>query len=264
MQYDPDLSYAAHAAVPSRQRGVGFASISGRERGLSALIGAGLLGLGLKRGGLSGLALIGAGAALGARAATGKCPVTGLFSPPDEVLRVAEERRWHDAAVVSRAVTINRPRAELYRVWRDFTRLAEFMENVKAIEVLNARRTRWTVAAPGGRDVRWEAVVTEDLPDQRIAWETAPGADVKSAGWVEFKDAPAGRGTEVRALIVYEPPFGKLGRVVAKIMQREPQVQARRDLRRFKQLMETGEISTSRSPIAASTPEGSLRDRLHA
>jgi uncharacterized membrane protein len=93
--------------------------------------------------------------------------------------------------------------------------------------------------------VEWDARITEDVEGELIAWESVGDADVRNTGRIEFRDAAPGRGTVVFATIVYDPPGGKLGQMIAKLMQREPKMQARRDLRRFKQLMETGEVSTS-------------------
>ncbi|WP_076070333.1 SRPBCC family protein [Sphingomonas montana] len=158
--------------------------------------------------------------------------------------------------IMARAVTINRPRAELYAYWRDFANLATFMENVERIDVTDDRRSHWVVAAPAGKSVEWDAIVTEDRPDALIAWETAPGADVPNSGRIEFADAQGGRGTVVTATILYDPPAGIVGKIVAKLFQREPAIQARRDLRRFKQLMETGEISTNAmNPAQAAAKE---------
>ncbi len=155
------------------------------------------------------------------------------------------------AATSIRAAMINRPRLELYDYWRDLANLPSFMENVKAVEVLEPGRSQWTIAGPGGMDVDLVSEITEDIPGERIAWTSSEGSDVDHEGWIAFKDNPFGRGTEVRLFISYDPPAGALGKVVAKVLQREPRVQARRELRRFKQLMETGEISTSKAPDAA-------------
>lgn len=144
-----------------------------------------------------------------------------------------------------KTVTINRTRQDLYDFWRDFTRLPEVMDNVVSVERLDDRRSRWTVKAPGGGTVEWTSVVTEDEPGQLIAWTSEDGADVPNSGRIEFRDAPGGRGTWVTATILYDPPAGIIGKVVAKMFQREPAIQARRDLRRLKQLMETGEIATA-------------------
>ena len=107
------------------------------------------------------------------------------------------------------------------------------------------------MAAPGGAEVEWTSEITDDVPGERIAWKTVEDADVEHCGWIEFRDGPFGRGSEVRAFVSYDPPAGRLGKLVAKVMQREPRVQVRRELRRFKQLMETGEVSTSKAPDAA-------------
>ena len=147
-------------------------------------------------------------------------------------------------SLVGRAVTINRPVAELYAYWRDFSNLASFMENVVSIETLDAKRSHWVVKAPAGRTVEWNAMVTEEAENSFIAWASEEGADVPNSGRIDFRDAGA-RGTVVTATIMYDPPLGVVGKVIAKLFQREPAIQARRDLRRFKQLMETGEIATA-------------------
>ena len=142
------------------------------------------------------------------------------------------------------AVTINRPTSELFAYWRDFTNLSTFMENVERIDALDDRRSHWVVKAPAGRTVEWDAVVTEEAKDSFIAWASEEGADVPNSGRIDFRDAGA-RGTIVTATILYDPPAGTVGKLIAKVFQREPAIQARRDLRRFKQLMETGEVATS-------------------
>ena len=142
-----------------------------------------------------------------------------------------------------RSVTINRPVAELYAYWRGFGNLSTFMDNIVEISAIDDKRSHWVVKAPGGRVVEWDAVVTEERENEYIAWVSEEGADVPNSGRIDFRDAGA-RGTVVTATILYDPPAGVVGKVIAKLFQREPAIQARRDLRRFKQLMETGEIST--------------------
>ncbi|MGK2908403.1 MAG: SRPBCC family protein [Sphingobium sp.] len=150
-----------------------------------------------------------------------------------------------DDSVVIRTVTINRPREELYAYWRDFTNLPTFMDNVQRIDILSPDRSHWVVKAPAGKTVEWDAQVTEDIPGTCIGWQATKDADVPNSGRVEFRDAQGNRGTIVTATIAYDPPAGVVGKVIAKLFQREPAIQARRDLHRFKQLMETGEISTA-------------------
>lgn len=142
----------------------------------------------------------------------------------------------------ARAVTINRPVGEVFAYFRDFANLPSFMDNVERIRVLDDARSAWEVKGPTG-NYEWIARITEEVPDRLIAWTSEPGADVTNSGRVEFRDAGP-RGTVVTATILYTPPGGIIGKAIAKLFQREPAIQARRDLRRFKQLMETGEIAT--------------------
>lgn len=152
------------------------------------------------------------------------------------------EDRGH--SLTACATTIRRPAAELCAWWRDFSNLAGIMENVERIEVIDTTRSHWVVKAPGGATVEWDAVVTEEEEGRLIAWASAEGADVANSGRITFDDAGA-RGTVVTATILYDPPAGVIGKLVAKLFQREPAIQARRDLARFKQLMETGEVATN-------------------
>ncbi|HVF94135.1 MAG TPA: SRPBCC family protein [Sphingomonas sp.] len=146
--------------------------------------------------------------------------------------------------LVGRSVTINRPIGELFAFFRDFANLPTFMENVERIDVLDAKRSHWVVKGPAGKSYEWDSLVTDEAENGFIAWASQPGADVANSGRVDFRDAGA-RGTVVTATILYDPPGGVIGKFIAKMFQREPAIQARRDLRRFKQLMETGEIATS-------------------
>jgi len=150
----------------------------------------------------------------------------------------------HGDHLIGRTVTINRPREDLFTYWRDFANLPSFMDNVVRIDTLSPTRTHWVVKAPAGRTVEWDATVTDEREGEYIAWASDEGADVPNSGTITFRDA-GDRGTIVTATIVYDPPAGVVGKIVAKLFQREPAIQARRDLRRFKQLMETGEVATA-------------------
>jgi uncharacterized membrane protein len=183
--------------------------------------------------------------------AYGDAPLSAAKNPDPSAL--------HDFAIdgdksdelIGRTVSINRPRAELYAFWRDLENLPLFMENIQSVTVADPIRSHWVVAAPGDRKVEWDSIITADEADSVIAWTSADGASVRNSGRIEFRDSTNGRGTLVTATIVYDPPGGSVGKALAKLFQREPNIQARRDLRRFKQLMETGEVSTSEPPYAA-------------
>lgn len=142
------------------------------------------------------------------------------------------------------AVTINRPAADLYSFWREQPNLAQVMENVISIEPVDGHSARWTVKGPAGTTVSWVAVITEDEPGHHITWQSTPDSQIANSGRIEFREADQ-RGTVVRATIAYDPPGSTPGKLAAKLLQREPRIQTRRDLHRFKQLMETGEISTA-------------------
>jgi uncharacterized membrane protein len=164
--------------------------------------------------------------------------------PHDDAPVVASKIASGDRELVARAVTINRSAHELYAFWRDFPNLARIMENIVSIETRDDRTSHWVVKGPGGSIYEWDATVTEDVPGREISWQSDSAADVANSGRVTFREVE-GRGTVVTATIAYAAPLGAVGKVVAKVLQREPNVQARRDLRRFKQLMETGEIATN-------------------
>jgi uncharacterized membrane protein len=156
-----------------------------------------------------------------------------------------------DDVLVGRSVTINRPRQELYDFWRDFRNLPIFMENIESVVMLDPLRSHWKVKGPAESTVEWDSIITDDIPGEVIAWTSAEGASIPNTGRIEFRDSSNGRGTVVTVTIAYDPPATRLGALIAKAFGREPKIQARRDLRRFKQLMETGEVPSSEPPAAA-------------
>jgi uncharacterized membrane protein len=166
--------------------------------------------------------------------------------PPDDAPGFTGRRGFGAYDVVGRSVTINRPREELYAFWRDFQNLASFMENIVSVKPSGDKgRAVWTIRAPAGRTVEVETEIVREQPGELIAWRSVAGSQIDTEGRVTFKDAPGERGTRVSVRVAYKPPAGELGRLVAKLFQREPEVQARHDLKRFKMLMEAGEIATS-------------------
>ncbi len=173
------------------------------------------------------------------------------YTPADALKHAADKGEFKGHQVAKRAVSIRRDRRELYDHFRRFSNLAGFMENIERVDELDATRSHWVVKAPAGQTVEWDAVVTEDRPGELIAWVSEPGADIVNSGAVEFRDAPHGRGTEVHATLVYDAPGGEFGKLIAQLFQHEPGQQAKRDLRRFKMLMEAGEIATTDYPDAA-------------
>ena len=144
-----------------------------------------------------------------------------------------------------RSITVARPVEEVYAFWRNFENFPQFMRHLESVSDIGGGRSHWVAKAPAGKEVQWEAELTEDVPNERISWRSVEGSDVYNAGTVSFQPAPGNRGTEVRVLLEYHPPFGKLGSKVAKLFREEPGQQVQDDLRHFKQVMEVGEIVLS-------------------
>ena len=179
-------------------------------------------------------------------AATAGIAALDLWSALGASRRAASRRHPYEYAVeAKRAITVNRSREEVYQAWRDLRNLPRFMQNLEAVEMTGENRSHWVAKAPAGTSVEWDAQITDDQPNERISWRSLPGSQVENAGSVRFTTAPGERGTEVHVEIRYTPPAGKLGAVVAKIFGKDAGQQMASDLRRFKQVMETGEIARS-------------------
>lgn len=141
-------------------------------------------------------------------------------------------------SVVTESVIINKPPREIYDYWRNFTNLPKFMDNIRSVRKLDEKRSHWVIKAPAGTSVAFDSRVTEDVPGRAIAWESEEGASVPNRGRVEFVETASGSATNVRVTISYDAPAGAAGRMIAKLFQREPSVQAREDLARLKRLLE--------------------------
>jgi uncharacterized membrane protein len=141
--------------------------------------------------------------------------------------------------------TIRKPRHEVYARWRDFAALPGFMYHLESVDVLDDRHSHWVAKAPAGRTVEWDAEIVDDVPGERIAWRSVGKAAVDNRGSVTFTDAPADQGTELRVELEVTPPGGPLGALVAKLFGEDPRQQIKDDVRRFKQIAETGEVVRS-------------------
>jgi uncharacterized membrane protein len=158
---------------------------------------------------------------------------------------IQQKRQSSTGVHVTQSLTIKRPRNEVYGFWHNFENLPRFMAHLESVQVLDNNRSRWKAKAPAGTTVEWEAETIEDRPNELIVWRSLPDATIPNYGLVRFKDAPGNRGTEIQVDLRYQPPGGKLGSLIAKLFGEEPEQQVKGDLRRFKQVMETGEIVLS-------------------
>lgn len=198
----------------------------------ASLIGGGALVLtGLRQGSLRGALMAIAGGGLVYHGTTQKS--------------LSEQAGTNQNMKVEKTVTINKSAAELYHFWHKFENLPTFMKHLKSVKVFNETRSHWIANAPMGASVEWDADIIRDEENKLIAWASVEGADIDNSGFVRFTPAPGGRGTEVKVVIEYNPPGGAVGAALAKLFGEEPEQQAGDDLRRFKQLMEAGEIATT-------------------
>ncbi|MBE9167491.1 cyclase [Pleurocapsales cyanobacterium LEGE 06147] len=207
------------------------------ERWGSLITGGALVLMGLRKRSLRGTLLALAGGGLAYHGATGQKSLKDT---------VSEAAGLEKNIQVEKTVTIfNRSPEELYQFWRNLENLPSFMKHLKSVRAIDKTRSHWIANAPLGENVEWDAEIIEDRENQLIAWASVEGADIENSGFVRFKPAPPGRGTEVKVVMEYNPPGGRLGAAIAKLFGEEPEQQIGDELRRFKMLMEAGEIATT-------------------
>ncbi|WP_166670778.1 SRPBCC family protein [Olivibacter sp. XZL3] len=137
---------------------------------------------------------------------------------------------------------INKPREELYKYWRNLANLPTFMEHLKSVTVHDNNRSTWIAELPGShREITWDAEIVKDEPNKLIGWQSLTNPFISSAGKVVFKDAPKNQGTELTVVFSYRPPSGIVGEGMAKLLNRSFAHMIRNEVRRFRQMMETGE-----------------------
>lgn len=223
------------------------------ERWLSVLGGTALAVYAVDRRGARGALLALAGAELVRRGVTGHCMVydalgvtterDGVLPHHDEPASRAAVLQARHAIKIERSVTVNRTPAECYATWRDPSNLPRFMQYLEEVARLDDTTARWRMRLPGDRVIEWTAVVFNDLPNELIAWKSTTDADIANAGSVHFRAADGGRGTEVRLVMEFEPRGASMmPHAVARVLGHAPDARVQEDLRRFKQLMETGEV----------------------
>jgi uncharacterized membrane protein len=227
-------------------------NISGAERVASVIAGGLLAYTGMKRKSVAGYALAAIGGDLVRRGATGHSFIY-------EALGVRTAKRGQGANVsvpyelgvrVDKTVTVNRPRPEVYAFWRKLENLPRFMEHLESVKVMDDKRSHWCVKGSAAKSYGWDAEIVMERENELISWRSLEGAEVNNAGSVQFRDAPGGRGTEVKVELQYDPPAGAVGALLAKLFGKEPGDQIEEDLRRFKSIMETGEVAkTQGQPV---------------
>lgn len=220
-------------------------NVGDNERRLSLVGGALASILGLRRGGLMGVLMTGLGAALMYRGATGHC---GMYARMGRSTASQSDRGLFGSMTSSApprmraSVTINRDRGEIYSYWRDFSNLARFMRYIEEVRPAPDGRSHWVAEVPMAGRLEWDSEVTADEPDERIAWRSVEGSEIETTGEVRFRSSPYG--TEVEVEMSYQPP-GAAGAVAARLVRSLTQTMLREDLRRFKRMMESGEVPSA-------------------
>jgi uncharacterized membrane protein len=254
--FEEDLAStrAATRGAAQSARPEGFVNVGQTERRVSTIAGGALAVFGLSRGSLPGLLLAGLGGAMVFRGLSGHCHAYKALGIDTNHDAPAEPHEYFEHGVhVEQLVTVMKPADELYRFWRNFENLPRFMSHLESVQVLDDRRSRWTAKGPAGSNVTWDAEIINEEDGRLIAWRSLQGADVDNAGSVRFIESEGGRGTQVRVVLDYIPPAGGVGAWVARMFGEDPSTQIKDDLRRFKQLMEAGEIPTTEGQSSATS-----------
>jgi uncharacterized membrane protein len=229
------------------------------ERWLTVAAGGALAAYGLKRRDAQGGLAAVAGAALLYRGGTGHCNLYEAFGvnragngqaaiadvDSDTRAQLGGRRGVH----VEESVTINRPVGEVYRFWRNLENLPRFMDHLESVATREEGISHWVAKGPAGLKVEWDARIINEVENNVIGWQSLEGSMVSTAGSVNFEETP--RGTSVRVHFQYNPPAGKLGAAVARLFGEEPNQTVREDLRRLKQILETGEVPTTEGQPSA-------------
>ena len=216
-------------------------NVSNLERGLSLIGGAALVLYGLRRS-LGNLSLMLGGGALIYRGLTGHCAAYQALG-----VNTVYRDTGHGIALRG-TITVNKPTAEVYRFWRHLENHPRFMRHLESVVSTNGKRSHWVAKALLPAPIEWDADIIAERENALLSWRSLPGADVDNAGTVRFRELPNGRGTEVRVRLEYAPPGGIVGVAVANLFRSLTEQQLKEDLRRFKQIIETGETPTADHP----------------
>ena len=224
------------------------------ERLASAITGGALAVYGLRKRSAGGLCLTLAGTALLHRGVTGHCNTYQLLGVTTNNTTSDEEAPVARDVHVEKAIVIDKSPEELFSFWHRFENLPSFMKHLKSVSCTGLNSSHWVAEGPGGKLVEWDAEIYNEKPNEMIAWRSLEGADIVNAGSVRFKSLGA-RGTEVRVVLNYNVPGGKVSALLAKLLGREPGQMIADDLRRLKQILETGEAATTEGQPSGRDPE---------
>ena len=223
-------------------------NLSEFERWVSIATGAGLAVYGLSRLKSNGWLYAGLGGLMLRRGITAHCDLYDVMGVNTAVAKDDTRAALRGARGINvlESVVIDRPIELLYRFWRNLENLPQFMRHLESVEKVTDTISHWRAKGPAGRVVEWDAEIFNEIPNKLIAWRSLEGADVVSAGSVNFDAEPGGRGTRVTVHLQYNPPGGKVGAAIAKLFGADAETEIREDLRRFKELLESRDVPSPR------------------
>jgi len=224
-------------------------NVSIPERWISAAIGGALIAYGIRKRSWTGGLLALAGGNLLLRGALGR---SFLYRALDidtskAFAKLAEKAGKGERFTVEKSITLSASAPEAYRFWRNFENLPRVMRHLKSVRTIDDRRSHWVATAPAGLDIEWDAEITDEKQDRKIAWRSLENADIETKGVVLFEPVQDGNATELRVYLEYAPPGGKAGKAFAKLFGKDPAKMVEEDLSRFKSLIESGEPALDRN-----------------
>jgi uncharacterized membrane protein len=222
-------------------------NIGNAERLVSGLIGGWMLSRGLAKHSSSGILLAGTGIALVYRAATGRSRLYRNLhiSGSEQGRRSSAAIPYQTGLKIEQRIAVAKPAEEVYRFWREPENLPRFMTHVQSVVPAGPKQWHWTAGSLVARALEWDSELINDQPNTLIGWQSLPESPLRHAGSVTFRELGDGRGTEVKLTLEYRPAGGPLGAGIAYLLGQNPRRQIAQDLRRFKELMETGGVATS-------------------
>ncbi|MCC6457565.1 MAG: SRPBCC family protein [Caldilineaceae bacterium] len=230
-----------HTYPPNRQ--IQSEGMDDLQRWVAGIGGAALLWYGLRQHSAARWPLAALGAGLVYQGASGNNLLD--YVPVANEIPIVNQLTSNEPTQlrIRKSMTVNRPASELYNYWRNLENLPNFMTHVKSVQKLDEKRSHWVVNVVQGIEMEWDAEITEDRPNEMIAWQTLPDATLQNRGYVKF--IPVSRGTEVSVSIEYDPPGAAIGQMAGRMVKFIAEQQIKKEIHNFKRIMETGEVITT-------------------
>ncbi len=169
------------------------------------------------------------------RAVSGHCPAYSALHDRKAARASNINIRTH--------VIVNRPKEEVYALWRNLENLPLFMKHLENVDVIDSTTSAWKLKMPGGSgEIRWEAKIVKEEEGSELSWHSVPGASIENTGKVNFSSTP-GNATRVDVMISYRAPMGVVGERVARVLTSAFQKKVEEDIHNFKYHVESADLA---------------------